>query len=171
MKATIIYKIISSPSSILELIGKRFIGTPEQWGLECSAKEFYAIPVDRIAANLDLKSKSGEWKQMVRNVKVDFFRRRVFTAACLAMTVFSTGVYIAGTGILFTANKTKQAIGTVQTKLVASSNDKEAKEQRVAQLRQEAQELQRRANSGEVTKEDYLKRVGEIDKEFQELTK
>ncbi|MEL4177730.1 hypothetical protein [Roseateles sp. PN1] len=171
MKATIIYKIISSTSNILAFIGPKVMGAPKQWGLDCSSREFYCMPIDRVAANPLLKTQAIQWSQQTRNMRVNFHRRKAFAAACIAATVFASGAYVAGTGLLFTVNKTKQAIGTVQTKFAASSNDKEAKEQRVAQLRQEAQELQRKANSGEVTKEDYLKRVGEIDKEFQELTK
>lgn len=171
MKSTVIYKIISSTSNFLDFIGTKLIGHPKQWGLECSSKEFYCMPIDRVTANPAIKNKAATWNQQTRNMRVDFHRRKAFAAACIGMTVFSTAVYIAGTGALFTVNKSKQVVGSVQTKLATASNDREAKEKRINQLRQEALELQNKANSGEITKDDYLKRAEQIDNEFKELTK
>lgn len=152
---------LSIRSRVLILIGTLIYGDPKAWGLQCSKEEFYAMPNERPGLSPDYLHLrvAVEWKVMHRNVLVDRVRQRVFKHMAIAACVASLGIY----GV----NKTKELASSVKAK-IASSKDKD---DRIIVLKDQAEKLTAEAKSSAITKEEYDRRVKEIDDEYKELTK
>lgn len=160
---------LSIRSRVLILIGTLFYGDPKGWGLPCSKEEFYAMPNERpgLSPNYLHPRVAVEWRVMHRNVLVDRVRQRVFKHMAIAACVASFGIFTVGSLGIYGVNKTKELATSVKAK-IASSKDKD---DRIIVLKDQAEKLTAQAKSGAITKDDYDRRVKEIDDEYKELTK
>lgn len=164
---SITYKLLALPSTALVFIGKRLIGNPINWGLDVTPEEFYCMPVDRSAANPQLKTNAGQWGQMYRNNQIDYYRRKVYGRLCIYMFIFSAVTMMAGTATVEVINKTK----SVFSELKVSISSKQQKEDRITELKKQADELSKQAKSGLITREEYEAQAQAIDDEYKQLSK
>ena len=160
---------ISIRSKVLIYIGTLVYGDPQAWGLQCSKEEFYAMPNERpgISPNYLHPRVAIEWKVQIRNVLVDRVRQRVFKHMAIAACVASLAIFSVGSLGIYGVNKTKSSASSVKAK-IASSKDRD---DRIIVLKDQAEKLSAQAKSGAITKEEYDRRVKEIDDEYKELTK
>ena len=167
---SMIYHIIKSPSYLLTFVGKAVIGDPKNWGIGASAEEFYSLPVDRVKANPDLRTRAREHSMIIRNIQVNEIRRKTFARMCIYSFIISATILTAGnlmnTGII----KAKDAISSSGISFGrstgASSNAGKTTEQRLEALMLEAKELQKKHQAGLIPKEDYDRQVKALNDEY-----
>jgi len=140
-------------SKILIALGTMIYGTPDSFGVKCSATEFYCTVSDRVEA--DPKKfhtmNISNWKNMRANKTIDDARLRAFKHVCLFSFAISLSVFIAGSTLTASIVKGKELVSTASARL-DSNKEKEA---RLIYLKQEAKNLTALAQSGKISEDDY----------------
>lgn len=167
---SMIYHIIKSPSYLLTFVGKAVIGDPKNWGIGASAEEFYSLPVDRVKANPELRTRAREHSMIIRNIQVNEIRRKAFARMCIYSFIISATILTAGnlmnTGIIKAKNAISSSGISFGRSTGASSNAGKTTEQRLEALMLEAQELQKKHQAGLIPKEDYDRQVKALNDEY-----
>lgn len=154
-------------STVLIYLGSMIYGEPSSFGVNCSKEEFYCLPNERTIANhIDFHPlNANRGSNMSRALTIDLARRTAFKHLTIISTVAAIAIFSGGALTTAAIVKSKELVSVAQVRM----KTKDAKEIRTFEIQQEAQQLAKDAQSGKISKADYLKKSESLQKEYEQL--
>lgn len=161
---------LSLRSKVLVLLGKTIYGSPNDFGVDASAEEFYCLPNERHKVSPTInKLHASEHQYMKRNVFIEELRRRIYRDLSIFASVAMFVIFVATTSAIKGVNGIKSFYQSHTSSAVATETVADDTTEQINQLKQQADVLKEQRRTGAITEEEFRARANQLEDQYRTI--